>query len=59
MDGLLGTGFEGKLREPYEKAITMMNDASIPVISIDIPSGVNAETGEAETAVAAAVTVTF
>lgn len=59
VDGLLGTGFEGKLREPYEKAITMMNDASIPVISIDIPSGVNAETGEAETAVAAAVTVTF
>lgn len=59
LDGLLGTGFKGKLTENYEKAISIVNDAGIPVISIDIASGVNADTGEADTAVNASVTVTF
>ncbi|WP_462331914.1 NAD(P)H-hydrate dehydratase [Schwartzia sp. (in: firmicutes)] len=59
VDGLLGTGFSGKLNETYEKIINMMNEAGMPIVSIDIPSGVNADTGEAETAVSAAVTVTF
>lgn len=60
VDALLGTGLSGAPREPFAAAIAMINDSGRPVLAIDIPSGVNADTGGiAGAAVKAAVTVTF
>jgi len=60
VDGLLGTGFQGCLREPVEKLIHMINEAQKPVVAIDLPSGIEADTGAVTTvAVAASVTVSF
>jgi NAD(P)H-hydrate epimerase len=60
VDALLGTGFEGAPRRPLDAAISALNEADAPVVAVDVPSGVNASTGEVEGAcVAADVTVTF
>lgn len=57
LDGLLGTGFSGALREKAQKIVEEINRAGKPVISIDIPSGVDSETGAAQLAVRAAATL--
>lgn len=58
IDGLLGTGFVGKLRDEAARLIEMVNGSGIPIVSIDIPSGVNSDTGAVESkAVNAEVTV--
>lgn len=61
VDGLLGTGLSGAPRGPYKSAIDAINAVPQPVLSIDIPSGVSADTGAVfdEVAVRADVTVTF
>ncbi len=60
VDGLLGTGTKGPLRDPFPKVIRMVNEAGRPVVAIDIPSGVNAGSGGVPTdAIRADVTVTF
>jgi ADP-dependent NAD(P)H-hydrate dehydratase / NAD(P)H-hydrate epimerase len=60
VDALLGTGFEGEPREPVASAIWAINRQDAPVVACDVPSGVNASTGEVEAeAVRAAVTATF
>ena len=60
VDALLGTGFEGVPREPVASAIAAINAAAAPVVGCDVPSGVNASTGEVEgEAVGALVTATF
>jgi hydroxyethylthiazole kinase-like uncharacterized protein yjeF len=60
VDAILGTGFAGEVREPAREVIEAMNAAKAPVIATDVPSGVDASTGEvAGPAVRAAVTVTF
>ena len=60
VDAMLGTGFEGAPRAPLDAAIDAVNSAEAPVIAVDVPSGVNAATGEIEGAcVRADVTVTF
>jgi NAD(P)H-hydrate epimerase len=60
VDSLLGTGFEGAPREPVASAIWAINQQDAPVVACDVPSGVNASTGEIEAeAVRAAVTATF
>jgi NAD(P)H-hydrate epimerase len=48
LDGLLGTGVSGPVRGPICEAISLINDLSDCrlVVSIDIPSGLNADTGE-------------
>ena len=46
LDGILGTGFEGELREKTLRLIEEINDASGKVLSIDVPSGVEADTGK-------------
>lgn len=48
IDGLFGTGFHGKVEEPYFTTIKMANDSKVPILSVDIPSGLNGETGEVE-----------
>lgn len=60
VDGVLGTGTEGAPRGPALAAIEAMNASGRPVLALDLPSGVDAESGDVEAeAVRAAVTVTF
>jgi NAD(P)H-hydrate epimerase len=60
VDALLGTGFEGEPREPVRGAIAAITAQDAPVVACDVPSGVNATTGEVEAeAVRAAATATF
>ena len=58
VDCLLGTGFQGSLREPWRSAVEEINASGARVISVDINSGMNGDTGEAETAVRSDLTVT-
>src|ERR687887_406776 len=54
------TGFHGAPRDDAAKRIDEINAARAPVVAVDVPSGVNASTGEiAAAAVAADVTVTM
>jgi hydroxyethylthiazole kinase-like uncharacterized protein yjeF len=60
IDALFGTGFEGEPRPEAAALIDAINGSGVPVVSVDVPSGVNSSTGEiAGAAVAADVTVTF
>ena len=60
IDALLGTGFSGKAREPAAGAIAAMRAQGAPVLACDVPSGVDASTGEVDgQAVVAAATATF
>lgn len=59
VDALLGTGTRGAPRPGYAEAIEAMNAVDGFVLSIDLPSGLNADTGAATLAVKADVTVSF
>ena len=61
VDALLGTGAKGVVRRPYQAAIDRANGAGKPILSLDLPSGVDAETGGLLTAhpVRADLTMTF
>src|ERR1019366_682953 len=60
VDALLGTGFEGEPHGVVAEAIEAANAAQGVVVSVDVPSGVDASTGVVSgRAVRAAVTVTF
>lgn len=60
IDALFGTGFRGEPRPEAAAVIERINASGLPVLSVDLPSGVDASTGEiAGTAVEADVTVTF
>jgi hydroxyethylthiazole kinase-like uncharacterized protein yjeF len=60
IDALFGTGFRGAPREEAAQQIQALNGAGAPVVAVDIPSGVDASTGEVPgEAVSAALTVTF
>lgn len=59
VDCLLGTGFSGNLRENYRFAIEQINSSGAYVVSVDINSGMNGDTGEAELAVSSDLTVTI
>lgn len=48
LDGLLGTGFHGKAEGLFAAAIEAANRSKLPILAIDIPSGVNGNTGEVE-----------
>ena len=59
VDCLLGTGFQGALRENYRAAIEAINASKAQVISVDINSGMNGDTGEGEVIVRSDLTVTI
>ena len=60
VDAIFGTGFSGEPREPAASAIAAANEAGAPLIACDVPSGVDASTGEAaELSIDADLTVTF
>ena len=46
VDALLGTGFQGTVREPFLSAIAAINAAHRKVLAIDLPSGLDCDTGE-------------
>lgn len=59
VDCLLGTGFQGSVREDYRIAIDAINASGAYIVSVDINSGMNGDTGAAETAVHSDLTVTI
>jgi hydroxyethylthiazole kinase-like uncharacterized protein yjeF len=60
VDGLLGTGIRGDVREPYLSAIQFINRTGLPVVAIDVPSGLDSDTGTiCGACVVATVTVTM
>ncbi|MEG6586820.1 NAD(P)H-hydrate dehydratase [Dendrosporobacter sp. 1207_IL3150] len=60
VDSLLGLGYKGELSSSMKKTIGIINEAHKPVVAVDIPSGVNADTGQiATSAVKASYTMTF
>ncbi|MDR9429297.1 MAG: NAD(P)H-hydrate dehydratase [Natronomonas sp.] len=60
VDAMLGTGVTGALREPEATATETINAADCPVLAVDVPSGIDADTGEREgIAVEADRVVTF
>jgi len=60
VDALLGIGLSGALRPAHIQAINAINTATAPILAVDIPSGVNADTGKVTAcAVRAHTTVTF
>lgn len=60
IDGILGTGFKGVLNGDQQRACRLINSVAVPVLAIDIPSGVDADSGSAdEDAVQAELTVTM
>ena len=59
VDCLLGTGFRGDVRADYRAAIETINASGAFVVSVDINSGMNGDTGDAEIAVHSDLTVTI
>ena len=65
IDGLLGTGIQGKIREPISSCITMINklkkdDIRFNIVSIDVPSGMDPNTGKInDMAIKADLVITF
>ena len=60
VDGILGTGISGEIREPYASAIQFINNSNAFTLSVDVPSGLDPDTGDtANICVKADVTVTF
>jgi ADP-dependent NAD(P)H-hydrate dehydratase / NAD(P)H-hydrate epimerase len=59
VDGLLGTGIRPPLRDPAPRIIEAMNATGKPIVAIDVPSGMDADTGLGETTVRAAATITL
>lgn len=46
IDALFGTGLQGIVKPPYNKIIQAMNDSNAIILSVDIPSGLDCDTGE-------------
>ena len=60
IDGILGTGITGEIREPYASAINYINETNCFKFAVDVPSGMDPQTGEtANIFVKADLTVTF
>lgn len=60
VDALLGTGLTGTVRPPLSDVIDAINRAAKPVLAVDLPSGMDADTGQPlGTCVRATLTATF
>jgi len=60
VDGIFGTGLKGQLKDGYKILIKSINALNYPVLSVDIPSGLDCDTGKVlGAAIKAKYTVTF
>lgn len=60
VDGILGTGIAGTIREPHASAISFINKSKAFKLAVDVPSGLDPDTGNtANLCVKADITVTF
>ena len=60
IDGILGTGISGDIKEPYSSAINYINETNCFKFAVDVPSGLNPDNGEtANICVKSDMTVTF
>ncbi len=60
IDAIFGTGMSGEVLDPARSVIALFNRSGVPVLAVDIPSGLEADTGRIlGEAVIARVTVTF
>jgi NAD(P)H-hydrate epimerase len=60
IDAVLGTGISGKIREPHASAITFVNKSNAFKLAVDVPSGVDPDTGNKNSPhVISNITVTF
>jgi hydroxyethylthiazole kinase-like uncharacterized protein yjeF len=60
VDALLGSGLKGKVAAPYESLIKQANNSGLPILAIDVPSGLNGTTGMVGScAIAADITLTM
>lgn len=60
VDALLGTGLQGEVQGVWRAAIEAINDSGLPVLALDLPSGLDADTGAVlGCAVAATATLSF
>ncbi|GAA4259581.1 bifunctional ADP-dependent NAD(P)H-hydrate dehydratase/NAD(P)H-hydrate epimerase [Dietzia aurantiaca] len=60
IDGVVGLGGRGSLRAPADRIVTGLAEAGVPWVAVDLPSGVDADTGTVHDAhVPATLTVTF
>ena len=60
IDGILGTGISGEIREPQASTITFINKSNAFKLIVDVPSGVDPDTGNKNSPhVVADITVTF
>ena len=60
IDGLFGVGLNRPFSEKWIRLVDAINDARIPILSIDVPSGLNADTGDPQgTSIRATVTLTL
>ena len=60
VDALLGTGLQADVRGHYREAIEFVNRLGKPILAVDVPSGLNADTGQiCGTCIRAQVTATF
>jgi NAD(P)H-hydrate epimerase len=46
VDALFGTGLTGPVRNPFDQIITAINESSARVLAVDIPSGLDCDTGQ-------------
>ena len=59
VDALLGIGVRAPLRPQWLAAIEAINACGVPVLALDLPSGLDPDTGSALPAVRATATITF
>jgi NAD(P)H-hydrate epimerase len=60
IDGILGTGISGEIREPQASAITFINKSNAFKLAVDVPSGVDQDTRKKnKKKITANITVTF
>ncbi len=60
IDALIGYGLQGSPRAPVSRMIDAANDSTAPIVSLDVPSGVDVDTGEAPgSAIRASATLTL